>query len=484
MPADDSELSVTAFPSGEGTVGGKRGGLPFVSAMRRLRGRGERFASLSALPCIPVPAQCIRTLSGPADFRQTLLRLIEQATTRILLSALYLQDDDAGRELLSALYAAKARVPELQIAVFVDWHRAQRGLIGKGASAGNAAMYVEMAVRLGSGVPIYGVPVQTRELMGVLHLKGFVIDDMLLYSGASLNDVYLYRHDRYRLDRYHLIDNRQLADSMAALMTRVLRTQPAVCRLDTSLRPKTSELRREILNLRQVLSKTAYSLTSGTIRSGEVGITPLLGFGRSDNRLNSVIMQMIQRAQRHLVLLTPYFNLPGQIRRAVDEKIQQRCQVTFIVGDKTANDFYIPPGERFSTIGALPYLYENNLRRFCKIHQSSVSRGLLNLHLWRDENHTFHLKGLLVDDDYALLTGSNLNPRAWRLDLENGILLHDPQGRLSAQHQLELSGFLSHSRRLAHYDDLDPVESYPLPVQRLLRRLARTRADRLVNQVL
>jgi CDP-diacylglycerol--serine O-phosphatidyltransferase len=65
-----------------------------------------------------------------------------------------------------------------------------------------------MARRLGPGVPIYGVPVQSREWMGVMHLKGFVIDDALLYSGASINDVYLHRFDRYRLDRYHLIENR------------------------------------------------------------------------------------------------------------------------------------------------------------------------------------------------------------------------------------------------------------------------------------
>lgn len=43
------------------------------------------------------------------------------------------------------LYAAKAARPELEIAVFVDWYRAQRGLIGKAKPAGNAAMYREMA---------------------------------------------------------------------------------------------------------------------------------------------------------------------------------------------------------------------------------------------------------------------------------------------------------------------------------------------------
>ena len=43
---------------------------------------------------------------------------------------------------------------------------------------------------------------------------------------------------------------------------------------------------------------------------------------------------------------------------------------------------------------------------------------------------------------------------------------------------------LAHARRLDHYKSLEAVESYPAPVQRLLKRLARTRVDRLVNQVL
>jgi hypothetical protein len=38
-----------------------------------------------------------------------------------------------------------AKNPALQISVFVDWHRAQRGLIGKQKSEGNAGMYREYA---------------------------------------------------------------------------------------------------------------------------------------------------------------------------------------------------------------------------------------------------------------------------------------------------------------------------------------------------
>ncbi|MCZ7024302.1 CDP-diacylglycerol--serine O-phosphatidyltransferase, partial [Salmonella enterica subsp. enterica] len=82
-----------------------------------------------------------------------------------------------------------------------------------------------------SEVPVYGVPVQTRELFGVLHLKGFVIDDSVLYSGVSLNNVYLHKFDKYRFDRYHLIHSKSLADSMQHLVEHGLVASKAVHRL-------------------------------------------------------------------------------------------------------------------------------------------------------------------------------------------------------------------------------------------------------------
>lgn len=455
-----------------------------ASAWNRLRGRSGELQALDELPCLAVAAEKVQTLASPVDYRETLLTLVAQAKKRILIAALYLQDDDAGREILAALYAAKKAQPQLEISVFVDWHRAQRGLIGKVKSDGNAALYRSMAERFGPGVTVYGVPVQRRELMGVLHLKGLVIDDYVLYSGASLNDVYLQRHERYRLDRYHLIDDSALADSLAGLLDTTFILSPAVHPLDTGRVPKTVELRAAIAQFRRVLAKSRYHFADEAIKPGEVGITPLIGLGVRDNELNRVILQLIRQVTKQLVLFTPYFNLPGPIRRLVDRKIKAGCHVTIVLGDKKANDFYIPPEEPFKTIGALPYLYEANLRRFCKAHQKAINAGTLNVQVWRHGDNTFHLKGLLVDGNYALLTGNNLNPRAWRLDLENGLLIHDPQELLLPQHMAELERIMAHTHRLASHEAIEPVEAYPAPVQRLLRRLARVRADRLVNQVL
>lgn len=437
-----------------------------------------------ALPFFAIPADAIRVLPDPVAFRQALLRHIKQATRRIVIVTLYLQDDDAGREVLDALYAAKARAPDLRISVFVDWHRAQRGLIGKQKSEGNAGMYREYARRLGPGVDIYGVPVQTRELFGVLHLKGFVIDDTVLYSGASLNDVYLARHERYRLDRYHLLQHAGLADAMAGFVHTCFIGSDAVRRLNVTEVPSTKSLQPAIRDFRQTLQQASYQVPFQTLPEGAVAVTPLLGFGRSDNTLNEALLGLLRGTRERLIVLTPYFNLPRPVRVVLGQLLRRGCRIDILVGDKTANDFYIPPGEPFKTIGLLPYLYENNLRRFARAHRRQIESGQLNLHLWRDGDNSYHLKGLLIDDDVAVLTGNNLNPRAWSLDLENGLVLRDPSHLLQAKHDAEWAALRQHATRLADYHALESPRHYPPEVRKLLKRLKRTQLDRLLNRLL
>jgi CDP-diacylglycerol--serine O-phosphatidyltransferase len=453
-------------------------------ARRMLPFRRRRADVLDALPFFAVPADDIAVLDDAAAFRRTLLRHIAQATRRIVLVALYLQDDDGGREILDALYAAKARHPALEISVFVDWHRARRGLIGKQKSEGNAGTYREYARRLGPGVAIYGVPVQNRELFGVLHLKGFVIDDAVLYSGASLNDVYLACHQRYRLDRYHLFRDAMLADAMAGFVERQFAASPAVCRLNSGDAPTTKALQPAIRDLRQSLRQAAYVIPDDSLRDGEVAVTPLLGFGRADNALNDALLAALRGARQRVIVLTPYFNLPRPVRSVLGQLLRRGCEIHLMVGDKTANDFYIPPDQPFKTIGLLPYLYENNLRRYARSHRRQIDSGQLNIHLWRHGDNSYHLKGLFVDDDVAVLTGNNLNPRAWALDLENGLLLRDPQRLLHARHQAEWAALKKHATRLSDYHALESPRQYPAVVRKNLRRLNRTRLDRLVNRLL
>jgi CDP-diacylglycerol--serine O-phosphatidyltransferase len=463
--------------------------VPISSRKGRLSRMFQRFKTpptatspAESLSSIPVSAGAVRVLAGPSEFRSVLLARIAGAQRRIILAALYLQDDVSGREVLEALYAAHRSNPALEILVLVDKHRAQRGLIGAVKSPGNAAMYQEYAARFGPGVRILGVPVAGRELFGVFHLKGFILDDTVLYSGASLNDVYLAREGRYRLDRYHLVDNRALADSMADFIRATFLDSPAVSPLNQA-QATTDRPSLAMRSFRRELRRAQYVFAGGDAGPGEVAITPLAGLG-SASRLNETILALVQSAQKSLVIYTPYFNLPGVLRRAVSRQLAQGREVMIVVGDKTANDFFLAPGEPFKIIGLLPYLYEANLRRFVRAHRQAMVDGRLQVFLWRHADNTFHLKGLYVDDDVSVVTGNNLNPRAWNLDLENGLVIRDPEGLLKGEHVRERGSILQHATRLASFQDLETPSAYPPQVQKALKHLDRAGIDRLLNRLL
>ncbi|MBP1124817.1 MULTISPECIES: CDP-diacylglycerol--serine O-phosphatidyltransferase [Pseudomonas] len=444
------------------------------------------FFKRSLLPKLrgfPLSTEAIEVLSGAAAFRHCLLEKIPQATRRIYIVALYLQQDEAGQEIYDALHAAKAARPELEIVVVVDSLRAQRGLIGAGKQPGNSAWYQAMTQSHASEVPVYGVPVQTRELFGVLHLKGFVIDDSVLYSGASLNNVYLHKFDKYRFDRYHLIHSQPLADSMQQLVEHGLIASRAVHRLDLPNPPTTRSLRNDIGDLRSRLKHAAYDTTAGQLPNGHLSVCPLLGVGKN-NPLSRVILELIASAQQQLTICTPYFNLPLPVTREINRALARGVKIDIIVGDKTANDFYIPPSEPFKVIAALPYLYEISLRRFAKRHQPMIDSGQLNLHLWHHGDNSYHLKGMWVDERYTLLTGNNLNPRAFRLDLENALLIDDPQGQWLAPRAQELAQIFRHTTRIDGYQHLQTLVDYPAAVGKFLRRVSRVRIERLLYRIL
>lgn len=445
--------------------------------------RNKHQQHLAQLPKLTQSVDDVEFFYSPSHFRETLLAKIASATRRIYIIALYLEQDDAGKAILNALYDAKRLRPELEICVLVDWHRAQRGRIGAAAANTNADWYCRMAQENpGIEIPVYGVPVNTREALGVLHFKGFIIDDSVFYSGASINDVYLHQHDKYRYDRYQLIRNPQMVDVMLGWVKQNLVEGRGVNRLDNPQRPKSPEIKNDVRLYRQELRDATYHF-QGNADNEQLAVTPLVGLGKS-SLLNKTIFHLMPCTEKSLVICTPYFNLPAVLVRNIIQLLRDGKKVEIIVGDKTANDFFIPEDQPFKIIGALPYLYEINLRRFLSRLQYYVNTDQLVVRLWKDEDNSYHLKGMWVDDEWVLLTGNNLNPRAWRLDLENAILIHDPQHQLTAQRDKELELIRTHTTVVKHYRDLQSIADYPVKVRKLIRRLRRIRIDKLISRIL
>jgi CDP-diacylglycerol--serine O-phosphatidyltransferase len=193
---------------------------------------------------------------------------------------------------------------------------------------------------------------------------------------------------------------------------------------------------------------------------------------------------MIQKSKNELVIFTPYFNLPKVINRDLIKALRRGVKVTITVGDKTANDFYIAESEKFSTIGIIPYIYEILLVRFVKRWRKYIEKGLLEVRLWKDETNSFHLKGLISDNRYHLITGSNINPRAWALDLENGLLIDDKKGLLIDRVEQELETIYKNTTIVSGASQLETIKQYPAKPQKLLKRLRLAQIDRLLKRLL
>lgn len=438
---------------------------------------------LDTLPKIAQRPENFEILLSPSEYRISLLDKIKKAKKRIYLIVLYLERDEAGQEILEALYTAKKKNSKLDIKIFVDWHRAQRGRIGEKKSQSNLTFYCNMKWKYPNiDIMVYGVPVNRRELFGVLHLKGNIVDNTVLYTGASINNVYLHKLSKYRYDRYHIIHNKQLADSMVNFVNEHLTAANAIQCLDNPSQPSCRTIRPDIKSLRQQLSHNHYQFTP-TAEKNELSVSPIIGLGKR-NVLNKTIHHLLCSAQEKVTLSTPYFNLPAILVKDIIKLMKRGIHVEIIVGDKTASDFYTPEGESFNIIDGLPYLYEINLRRFIIKLQSYIDEGLLTIQLWQDHDNSYHLKGIWVDDEWMMITGNNLNPRAWRLDLENAILIHDPKHQLTKKFTQELDAIRKQTYQIKHYQQIQDKQFYPKRVLKLIKRLSRIRADKLIKRLL
>ena len=438
---------------------------------------------LNELAKLEQKAEQYQIVYDPKSYRVALLEQIKKAQHRIYIVALYLEQDEAGREILNALYQAKTQQPNLDIKIFVDWHRAQRGRIGEDKTKTNARYYYDLKQQHPSiDIPYYGVPVNRREVLGVLHLKGFIIDNTVIYSGASINNVYLHKLDKYRYDRYHFITNKVLADTMVNYVNDNFLPLDGVQRLDVSEHKTRKQIKSEIKQLRQHLMDANYQYT-GNCDNHTLSVAPIVGLGRN-NQLNKIIHHLINTTEQKVTFCTPYFNLPNILVRDIIRLLRKGKQVEIIIGDKVANDFYIPEDKPFNISGGLPYLYEINLRNFVERLQNYIDKEQLIIRLWKDADQTYHLKGIWVDDEWMMITGNNLNPRAWRLDLENAILVHDPKHELQQQMNQELITIREKTTIVTHFQQIQASQFYPKQVHKLIKRLSRIRVDRIIKRLL
>lgn len=433
---------------------------------------------LLQLPKLSQKFTDIKILFTPKNFKKSFLEKIYCAKKRIYIVSLYIENDDSGKCLMSALYKAKKKLPNLDICIFVDFHRSKRGKIGTVSNLTNADWYKIIAQNnVDYKIPIYGIPISKREALGVLHMKGFIIDDILMYSGASINNDYLHKNNKYRYDRYQLIKNKKLTDIMISWIDKNFKSNKKIKIInDISYQKK---VRKSIKSFKKSLKHSNYQFINNA-SNHELSLTPLIGLGKK-SLLNITINNLILSTEKKLILCTPYFNLPNILKKNIIYLLKQGIKIEIIIGDKTANDFYNPLNNPFKIISTLPYLYENNLRNFL-INVKNYEN--LTVRLWKNHLNSFHVKGLWIDNKWMLITGNNFNLRGWILDLENAILIHDPLKLLLKDFNKELYLIRENTNIINSFKDLENINDYPIKIKKIIKRLKSVKVDKLIKYIM
>ncbi|ARC54910.1 phosphatidylserine synthase [Candidatus Riesia sp. GBBU] len=449
--------------------------------MKKFTGNYHSF--LKKLKKLPQSISGISTIYKTKCFRKILLEKIANSKKYIYIVALYFEMDGAGKDIIKALYKSKRITPKLDIKIIVDLNRAKRNRVGERSKSTNADLYRQISVENPLvEIPIYGVPISISETFGVFHLKGFIFDNFVVYSGANINNSYLRQKCQYRYDRYHLIKNRQLAITMKSFIDNYFISSKVVQRLDKSrISKKNFMLNISIQKLRKKLRNCCYTFTRFA-SNDELSVTPLIGLGKK-NFLNKTILNLMYSTEKIMVICTPYFNFPNFLMKIIEKLLFEGKKIEIITADKTANDFFSFK-KKFNYIHIIPYLYENNLRLFVKRLQYFIDTQDLKIRVWKNGINSCHLKGMWIDENWQLITGNNLNIRSWRLDLENAILIHDPNKILKHQKKTELKHIKKYTKIIKNFKEIDDIKSYPDKIRIILRKLMVTKIDKLLNNIL
>jgi len=307
----------------------------------------------------------------------------------------------------------------------------------------------------------------------------------LLYTGASINDIYLHQHDKYRLDRYYEIQSSKLCTSFCQFLDEFFVDSAFAPQLNIATLPNKLQIKGKIAKLKIALKMARFKYeTSVKDDTNALNVMPLIGFGRRKNQLNDIIRRTIRASKNELLLFTPYFNLPKPVMRDLRSALKRGVKITIIIGDKKANDFFIADENNFSMIGIIPYIYETLLKNFLKKQKKYLDNNQLKVRLWQHENNSFHLKGVVADERWHILTGNNLNPRAWGLDLENGLLIDDVEKKLLPTLTKELAEINQHTQLIESHSQIESPEQYPEKPKKLLKKLRIAQIDRLLKRFL
>ncbi|SOV13555.1 phosphatidylglycerophosphate synthase [Plasmodium gaboni] len=160
-----------------------------------------------------------KLLFTPNEFFNTLNDIFKNSQNRIVISCLYMGIGELEKELIDSIQK-NVNIKDLKVDILLD---RQRGTRPEGKLNESSVSILSELFKCSDNInislfhnPLLGpilyniLPPRANEAIGVMHMKIYIGDNILVLSGANLSDCYL----RNRQDRYFVIENKFLADSI------------------------------------------------------------------------------------------------------------------------------------------------------------------------------------------------------------------------------------------------------------------------------
>ncbi|XP_076234399.1 phosphatidylglycerophosphate synthase 1 isoform X2 [Calliopsis andreniformis] len=423
-----------------------------------------------AAPCFPINGSKIKIIHEPNVFYSTLIEKCKNARKRITFASLYLGTGKLESNLVNAISEAlNANNGNIEVKVLLDFMRGSRGqlnsrkmleplLNGKHGHCCQIFLYHTPKLR---GFFKMIIPDRFNELVGLQHMKFYMVDNDIIISGANLsNDYFTNRQDRY----FVIEDCKELCDFYNELVTRVgefsFLLQPdgtTILNTAVNVHPWKGSTKKFIekaaCNVKTLFQRELedYSNFKKIEKSSntDTWVFPLIQMGQLNIHHDSQItLNLLKKAPpgATLRLATGYFNLTSEYSDALLRDCQGTCHL--LTAHPTANGFFSAKG----IAGGIPAAYTKIEESFIKYCNKMGQQKRVTLWEFIRPGWTYHAKGLwysLPGQEKPCLTliGSpNFGYRSVKKDLETQIAIVTRNEKLQDELQKEYQRLFSSAK--------------------------------------
>jgi CDP-diacylglycerol--glycerol-3-phosphate 3-phosphatidyltransferase len=350
----------------------------------------------------------VRFLYTPTEFFENLIRVVNEAKTRVSIATLYVGNSPLEQRLLQTLGASRA-----------DVHILLDGLRGNRRDAPQDRTSIEMIRNhcpnatveqfispLFRGIYRH-LPQRINEIVGTQHMKLVVADNDLVITGANLSSNYFSN----RQDRYVIVRDASLADQV----TKLIRTSGLTC---ANSNTQTGDATR-----------ICYSTQRGFDMKE----------GQTDRVTTSLLEDLVDSGREvEVFIASPYLNLSQDIF----ELLAQLPKVHIITNSEATNAFHNSKGPSRFIPEAYSIIQDDLMK-------SLNCDGRFVFHEYTRPGWSFHPKGIWVSRNSrfseTIIGSSNFGYRSRFRDLEISFRLSNRAEWFHSQLEEELDGIMRYT---------------------------------------